>query len=224
MADRLLPIAGTVLGTIAGTAVGMPQLGAVAGGALGGLGGGAIKGNPLQGLASGAIGGAGSAFGSQFLGPLLGKGLGNVLPELPVADVVGASGLEGTTGGFLASPLDPVASSQGLDLLGGGVTDPTGFLSSPLGGEALLNPAQSTGFFGLSSQNIGNRVGGLIGSGVAGTVANQLIQGGGPQPPGPPRLPASLGPLPGAPPDLRSLVVRTGGGLPQTLEELLRRR
>ena len=214
MADRLLPIVGATIGATVG---GPP--GAVIGGSLGGLGRGAIRGNPLQGALSGAIGGAGSAFGSQFLGPLLGKGLGNVLPDLPVADVVGASGFDPTT----VSLLDPVPSSQGLDLLGGGVSDPTGFLASPTGGEALLNPAQSTGLFGVSSAALGRGVGGLIGGGLAGTVANQLIQGGGPQPPGPPSLPTNLGPLPGAPPNLQSLVVRTGGGLPQTLEELLRR-
>ena len=105
------------------------------------------------------------------------------------------------------------------------LADPSGFTSAdPLAGAPLLDPGQSTGLGSFSSNQIGRGVGGLIGGGLAGGVASQLIQGGGPQPPGPPSLPANLGPLPGAPPNLQNLVVRTGGGLPQTLEELLRRR
>lgn len=200
MSERLLPIAGTVIGTIAGSAIGQPQLGAIAGGALGGLGGGAIKGNPLQGLASGAIGGAGSAFGANLLGNTIGGQLGKVLPQLPDAALT-----------------QNVIANEGL----GEIIGRTGTTEELL---AALSPGQSTGLFGLSSNQIGRGVGGLIGGGVAGTVANQLIQGGGPPPVGPPQLPANLGSLPGAPPNLQNLVVRTGGGLPDTLEALLRRR
>ena len=200
MSDRLLPIAGTILGTAAGTAIGAPQLGAVAGGALGGLGGGAIRGNPLQGLASGAIGGAGSTLGSNLLGDFFGGQLGKVLPQLPNA------ALE-----------QNVIASEGL----GEIIGRTGSTDELL---AALGPGQSTGLAGFSSNQIGRGVGGLIGGGLAGTVANQRLQGGGPQPIAPPRLPTNLGPLPGAPPNLQGLVVKTGGGLPQTLAELLRRR
>jgi len=245
MSERLLPILGTVLGTAAGTAIGQPQLGAVAGGALGGLGGGAIKGNPLQGLASGAIGGAGSAIGSQFLGPLLGKGLGKVLPELSdeaigqavfageegVGDIFSA-GLPPRLSGFDATSAltqSPFAEGigAGVGIKTGQITGATGLpgLAGPLVEERLaLGPAQGTGLLGFSSNQIGRGVGGLIGGGLAGTVASQLIQGGGPQPVAPPSLPANIGPRPAAPPNLQQFVVRTGGGLPQTLEELLRRR
>ena len=109
MADRLLPIAGTILGT----AVGGP-VGGVAGGALGGLGGGAIRGNPLQGLASGAIGGAGSAIGSQFLGPLIGNQLAKVLPDV-------------------AGRITPLAADQlttGFDILGESGDLPIGLLGA----------------------------------------------------------------------------------------------
>ncbi len=217
MADRLLPIVGTVLGTVAGTAIGQPQLGAIAGGALGGLGQGAIRGNPLQGLASGAIGGAGSAFGANLLGNTIGGQLGKVLPELPVESIAGPPSIIGGT--------DALFEAAAPSSLFNSLVDPSGFINAdPLAGAPLLDPAQSTGLFGFSSNQIGRGVGGLIGGGLAGGVANQLIQGGGPPAPTPPRLPANLGPLPGAPPDLQRFVVRTGGGLPRTLEELLRRR
>ena len=201
MADRLLPIAGTILGT----AVGGP-VGGVAGGALGGLGGGAIRGNPLQGLASGAIGGAGSAIGSQFLGPLIGNQLAKVLPDV-------------------AGRITPLAADQlttGFDVLGESGDLPIGLLGAS---QQIppFTPLEGTGLFGVSSGALGEKLGGLIGGGVAGTAANQLIQGGGPQPPRPPSL-GPVGPLPGAPPNLQNLVVKTGGGLPQTLAELLRRR
>lgn len=209
-----------VLGAIAGNFV-LPGAGAVIGGSLAGLGKSAIKGDSLGfGAATGGIGGAGQIVGSNLLGEFFGNQLGKVLPDLPVEGVVGPPSFDPTT----VSLLDPVPSSQGLDLLGGGVSDPTGFLASPLGGEALLNPAQSTGLLGISSNQIGRGVASLVGGGIAGTVANQLFQGGGPPPVAPPKLPANIGPRPAAPPDLQKFVVKTGGGLPNTLEELLRRR
>lgn len=103
-----------VLGTVAGSLIGnpelglLPSLGTAAGGAIGaGIGSGLSKGietgNPIAGLTSAVATGGGSYLGSQLLGPSL-SGIG-----------AGTNATSGAaTQGFMGTPVATSLSDQGL--------------------------------------------------------------------------------------------------------------
>ncbi len=173
------------------------MIGTAIGGPMGGVMGGAAGGTATGNPLGGAISGAGSALGANFLGPLLGKGLGQVLPQLS-DEALQTAVFAGESGVGASFPIPDLVEA--------------------------LGPAQSTGLFGVPSGTLGKFGGGILGAGAASPFAMALGEGGGPPVPGPPKL-GPMGPAPvRSAPNLEQFVVKTGGGLPNSLEELLRRR
>lgn len=179
--DFLAPILGTVAGSLIGNPeLGfLPELGTAGGAALGtgiasGIDTGVKTGNPLAGLTSGAISGAGSYLGSNLLGGIgagAGSGAGSVAASAPLAGT--ASSLlsvpgQSATDAFLGN------SSTGLGgdfLFNGGNFGVNGI------GDSVTNAALSGAGSGAGSSAASSGVGGMLQTPMSGLISQGL--GGG---------------------------------------------